>query len=602
MLGSESDFSPRILVQAKLSEGNISLSPPALLLDVPDKITCADFVAFRNWCKNGGPSADRVGDSCIEHMRTSGWSDGTYRIVLNEGCAVLSASIGDSMISDAETILEGHDLTESDLSEYSIWLSQTGSRIADTVKNRALGIEGAFVGEVGNRVMVMLRDNCLSVVCGRVLAHPNLMEPSDGWLDRICDAQGICRDLVALKIGLINNGVVCTKLIGGHGFRAGVNGSIDIVIECQSFAYGGTCYGEFPVNCSYGNRISRLSPFSIEPEGDIDSTAVGLFYLGVRLRNADGKPLVAHAFTAEDPLRLKKTADGTLVNRIAFVAMDRVRFQHNCSCGFAESGVGCRFCEFTSDRPLGYPNADFGMDSIEEAVQVTLESSRPYSEYLKLRGSSSFDPDCPYIDHVLIGGGSILDDDSSISRIVRMCQLINKYSERSFPIYAMMLPPRKESDMMRLREAGVSEVAFNMEIFDPHLAEVIMPGKSAITREEYLKRLSLARSVWPEPGAVRSALILGLEPLESTLCGVTALADRGVSPMLSLFRPTEGTELEDVMPLDSETVYATFLKAYTICRDRGVELGPSCLFCQNNTLSMPRELVERYAWPVSADR
>ena len=118
-----------------------------------------------------------------------------------------------------------------------------------------------------------------------------------------------------------------------------------------------------------------------------------------------------------------------------------------------------------------------------------------------------------------------------------------------------------------------------------------MPGKSSLTLSRYITALRYATHVWVKPGSVRSALIVGLEPVEKTLEAVELLASLGVSPILSIFRPVPGTDLENIMPLSSEELYDIVEKAFRICERYGVELGPDCIDCQNNTLSAPHSIL-----------
>ena len=48
--------------------------------------------------------------------------------------------------------------------------------------------------------------------------------------------------------------------------------------------------------------------------------------------------------------------------------------------------------------------------------------------------------------------------------------------------------------------------------------------------------------------------------------------------------------LEWMKPFDSESLYNFYLRADDICESMGMEFGPACLHCQNNTLALPREL------------
>jgi hypothetical protein len=69
-----------------------------------------------------------------------------------------------------------------------------------------------------------------------------------------------------------------------------------------------------------------------------------------------------------------------------------------------------------------------------------------------------------------------------------------------------------------------------------------MPGKSKIPRERYLEALAYAVKLFGVH-QVSSQVLIGLEPIESTLEGMAALADVGAIPLPTVFRPLNNTPL-----------------------------------------------------------
>ena len=118
-----------------------------------------------------------------------------------------------------------------------------------------------------------------------------------------------------------------------------------------------------------------------------------------------------------------------------------------------------------------------------------------------------------------------------------------------------------------------------------------MPGKGTISREKYLEMLEFATELWGKQGAVRSSFIVGLEPVKSLMEGIRIVCSLGVAPILSVFRPIPGTKGENFAPPTNEELLSIYKKAQSICEEYGLELGPECIPCQNNTLSMPHSLL-----------
>ena len=150
----------------------------------------------------------------------------------------------------------------------------------------------------------------------------------------------------------------------------------------------------------------------------------------------------------------------------------------------------------------------------------------------------------------------------------------------------MSLPPTKDKIIERYKEAGINEVAFNIEIWDRNLAQKIMPGKGQILLETYLHALQYATNLWGTTGNVRTALIVGLDNSETLLKGIQILCEYGIQPMLSVFRPMKNTKLESFVPLSNKALLSFYEKANDICSQYNIKLGPSCDACKNNMLAI----------------
>jgi biotin synthase-related radical SAM superfamily protein len=139
---------------------------------------------------------------------------------------------------------------------------------------------------------------------------------------------------------------------------------------------------------------------------------------------------------------------------------------------------------------------------------------------------------------------------------------------------------------MWLDGLGVNEVSVNIEVWSDEVARRVMPRKYKQGRDHYLDYLSAAASVMGGR-RVRSMFMLGLEPLESTLEGVTEVASRGCTPVLSPFRPDPLTPLRDWPVPSAGLMLEAYLAAREITEKHKVPLGPACLPCAHNTLTLP---------------
>ena len=148
----------------------------------------------------------------------------------------------------------------------------------------------------------------------------------------------------------------------------------------------------------------------------------------------------------------------------------------------------------------------------------------------------------------------------------------------------MSIPPDDCNILHTYYDIGVTEVAFNLEIFNRRLAESIMPGKGKIPIKQYEDALKLSSQLFGIENT-RSMLIIGLDSKKSFLKGIEFLCKLGVTPMISPFRPMEGTELSDFVPPPIDYIVDVYIKSKKICKKYNIKLGPKCDFCKNNTLT-----------------
>ncbi len=252
-----------------------------------------------------------------------------------------------------------------------------------------------------------------------------------------------------------------------------------------------------------------------------------------------------------------KTKNGHYLKDIVYMNPDRLRIYHRNGCALQDGQIGCKFCDlYGVDVP-------FTFEELCEAASYYFNDSR--------------------VKHFLIGGGSGFPSDD-YSTIINLASFI--YQNSGKHIYLMSQPIDDANILNLLKESGVSEIAFNIEMFDRDLAKILMPGKARNTLSDYYKALKLAVEQWGNTGNVRSVILLGFDDINVFKQGIYSLCLLGVAPILSLFRPCPGTPLANYMPLDeTETLYY-FEIARSICDEFNIKLGPSCKACQNNTVAL----------------
>ncbi len=385
---------------------------------------------------------------------------------------------------------------------------------------------------------IVFNTNCVSANPDyKVDIYENLIDIEDDFYKSIMN-----KDKLKTKISLLNQGVIISKnaksQIENTGkIRNAVFSAVDITI-----------FESLHINCPKRLKFSNFTPWTIDVK---DAEILTLYYYGNEISNV--------TLDLEDMYCNNLIQSNVKFSDLCFWATDRLRIHHNLSCCMKNQGLGCKFCE------VPVSNHCISIEDILCVVDFYLEKANTFR-------------------HFLIGGGSE-PRELEYKNILKIIKHIRKKSTKD--IYVMSLPPKDLSVLKMYYEAGVNEIGFNLEIFDQDTAANYMPGKGAISRQEYFMALKEAVRYWGNTGKVRSLMIVGLESEDSLLQGIRELCQIGVMPILSVFRPIPGTETENIVPPSNEVLQKIYKKATMICEEFSLHLGPECSFCQNNTLSLP---------------
>lgn len=367
--------------------------------------------------------------------------------------------------------------------------------------------------------------------------YENLYDIDDEFSQKILE-----KDSLAIKISLLNQGVQISQCAKTYLNQQGeIKNAVFSAVDL-------TILDGLQVNCPNDVKFISFTPWQI----DLDvSGKLSLYYRAIKISDI--------ALDMSDPHTKRRTKSGLLYGDASFWATDRLRIHHTPSCAFKKRDLGCRFCEVPK------LTRSFTLTDVYEILDFYLENANTFR-------------------HFLIGGGSEPFDMES-KHITKIAAYIRQRSSK--PIYLMCLPPSELSVIDTWFQCGISEIAFNIELFDRVCAVRYMPGKGTIPLEQYLRALEYAASLWGKDGNVRTLFIAGLEGKRSLLDGIKTVCSMGVMPILSVFRPLKNTEMKDVVSPQNEWLLSLYHEAEEICEKYHLHLGPSCPSCQNNTLSLP---------------
>lgn len=346
---------------------------------------------------------------------------------------------------------------------------------------------------------------------------------------------------IGLKIALLNQGCIITKdaadFLNSQGvIKKAVFSSIDFQLSNGLF-----------INAPVNLKFSDFSPFKISLNLD---NHLELHYYNKVISNIE--------IEMQADWNNLLTKNNVPYSSIAYLSTDRLRLKHEVVCEMKKEGMGCAFCSVSTSRK------DFDINDLKEVIAELLTK--------------------PEFRHILIGGGSGNPNIES-KKIIEITTFIRTLNSE-IPIYLMSLPPFRTDVLDSYKNAGINEIAFNIEIWDRELAQEIMPGKGQIQLETYLSVLKAATKLWGTTGNVRTALIVGLNSSETLLEGIQILCKNGIQPMLSVFRPMKNTKLESFVPLSNTALLSLYEEAENICQQYNLKLGPTCDACKNNMLAI----------------
>lgn len=335
-------------------------------------------------------------------------------------------------------------------------------------------------------------------------------------------------NMLDIKIALVNQGVrIDERTINENdNIKAAVYGGIDFYLEKYDI------YINSPVNTG----LSSFSPFIIKK---IDEEYY-LYYLSMKISR----------ITIEKQ-QIKNSVTSQYLKDIIYISTDRMRVKLINGCDYKSHGQGCLFCS------VPYSRRHYSLSQLQTALQESMRFS---------------------FRHILIGGGTDLSEFST-QHLINVVKTIRKNIPDK-PISLMSIPMSPDI-MTELKENGLTEVAYNLEVYDDEIAAKYMPGKRNGNTQWYLSSLKNAVSIFGNNN-VRSALIVGLEPTDSLIKAVEKLCEIQVIPCLSVYRTI--TNSENSLNPTNEYLKVIYNRSVEIAGKYNMFIGPKCEYCRNNML------------------
>ena len=234
----------------------------------------------------------------------------------------------------------------------------------------------------------------------------------------------------------------------------------------------------------------------------------------------DGKHVQDVELPQRPPYFGKLLSDGTQSESIIAVAGESTPgFFLYPRCFYFERGVPCGFCSLRGNRSTS--GKGMAMDFTEANIA---EATRLFQKTIW--------KDIPVVSFT---AGTPNTDTETREYVIRLIRAVYDALDPKIPIHALVHPPNDLDLVEEYKKAGVTSIAFNIEVFDRETFMRVCPGKDEFYGyDNWFEALNVARDVFGRYMAF-GGLVWGLENIESTMEGNRYLIENGIGIASNIF-------------------------------------------------------------------
>ncbi|HVT43592.1 MAG TPA: radical SAM protein [Thermoanaerobaculia bacterium] len=256
----------------------------------------------------------------------------------------------------------------------------------------------------------------------------------------------------------------------------------------------------------------------------------------------------------------RRTSTGVEMSRVGVLQGTYLGIYVSSRCLYwaSKPSLACKFC--TTGKNVG--TAEESRKRIEDVIEVALAA--------KIESGSIF---------THLNTGYHYEDVDARESIhgLRQCEpFVRALREEAggfIGVQAVPVPRRMYHEYDRLIEAGADHFSFCYEFEDPEVFARLCPGKAETLGQKGFFQAMEYTAAKLGRGRVSGEIIAGIEPVEATMRGIDRIVAAGAFPTVCIFRPTIGSEMEDVAPPDPIAMRDVFAHLHEACRDAGLPVG-----------------------------
>lgn len=256
----------------------------------------------------------------------------------------------------------------------------------------------------------------------------------------------------------------------------------------------------------------------------------------------------------------RRTTFGTEMSRVGVLQGNYLGIYVSARCLYWSDRINgaCKFC--TTGKNVG--TAEETRKRVEDVIEVARAAQE--------ESGSIF-------THFNTGYHYEEQDDREQMHGLKMCEpYVRAVRERVggfIGVQAVPVPKRKFHEYDELIAAGTDHFSFCYEFEDPEWFARLCPGKAAtLGQSAFFDAMEYTAGKLGR-GRVSGEIIAGVEPIEATKRGIDRIVNAGAFPTVCIFRPTIGSEMENVPPPEPEAMREVFAYLHESVRRAGLPVG-----------------------------
>jgi len=324
------------------------------------------------------------------------------------------------------------------------------------------------------------------------------------------------------------------------------------------YVYGNTNQAEnhhrFPQLLLLGNGVvsaflrRERSPWTLRIK---DGNRVRLYHRGEYVQDV-GLPEIPAYYG-------KRLSDSSLSDKIIAVAGEQTPgFFIYPECYYFDEGTFCKFCSLKPSRRTVASELEASFENGKLAEATRLFQNTPWR-------------DMPIVS---ITAGTARTDEETQRGIIEKIRTVYNALDPKIPIHILVHPPHDLAIIDEYRGAGITSIAFNIEVYNRELFVKICPGKNKdYGYNKWMEAVRYARDVFGDYNAF-CGLVWGLEPSENVKRAHREYLDQGIGITSNIFHNDPKTPMrrhlhpseEFIMDIahDQQELYNRYPEARTI--------------------------------------